>query len=173
MSYLVALLGLILGLVAGERFPDIDQRTDLLLHRSILTHGFLFPLVLYLLASKTQWKMFRWFVVGVVQGVAVHLAFDLFPRAWIGYALVGVPFFGWLPVLLSWAWLAASGVVCLYLAGRLVRNCLETSLFVLGVMVAFVYGSWGENALWRPMTAVAFSVIIASIVLVLTPNSSD
>ena len=43
---LVSLMTLILSLVAvvagawiGLKFPDVDQRTDLLLHRSIITHG--------------------------------------------------------------------------------------------------------------------------------------
>jgi len=39
MKYLIGLVGLIDGLELGNEFPDIDQNTNLLLHRSIVTHG--------------------------------------------------------------------------------------------------------------------------------------
>lgn len=41
------MLALISGGYVGFRFPDIDQRTDLLVHRSIITHGLFAPLLLY------------------------------------------------------------------------------------------------------------------------------
>ena len=173
MAYVIALIALVLGLVIGERFPDLDQRTELLLHRSIITHGLLLPLFLYLLASNNRLMAFRWFVMGVAQGVAVHLVFDLFPRAWNGYALVSLPILGWLPALLSWAWIAFGCVVCLFLAGKLVRSCQETSLFLLGVVAIFAYAALGEDALWRPMAALVVAMLAASTALGATFQSRD
>ena len=88
---LVALVALVLGLAVGERFPDIDQRTELLLHRSILTHGLLAPLMLYVIVQRVDSLPVRWLAMGVCLGVAVHLAFDLFPKGWQAYALVSLP----------------------------------------------------------------------------------
>ena len=39
MKYLIGLVVLIDGLELGNEFPDIDQNTNLLLNRSIVTHG--------------------------------------------------------------------------------------------------------------------------------------
>ena len=43
MKTILRLLALVAGVYVGFRFPDIDQRTDLLVHRSIITHGLLAP----------------------------------------------------------------------------------------------------------------------------------
>ena len=45
---------LVAGAWIGLKFPDIDQSTDLLLHRSIVTHGPLIPLALYLVAQNAR-----------------------------------------------------------------------------------------------------------------------
>jgi len=76
-------LALLAGVYVGFRFPDFDQRTDLLIHRSIITHGLLAPLLLYtVLGSRWSPAPARLFVAGVALAVAVHLSYDLFPRAW-------------------------------------------------------------------------------------------
>jgi hypothetical protein len=173
VTYLVALVALLFGLVVGEKFPDVDQRTNLLLHRSIITHGLLMPLLLYAAASRTQWAPFRWFSMGVSLGVAVHLSFDLFPRAWSGFALVSIPVYGWLPAVVSWVWIAVSGVTCVYLAGKLARNIGESGLFMLGLAGIFVYAAPGEHALWRPMAAATLSLLAASFALVVTSRPTD
>ena len=173
MVYAAALVALMLGLIAGERFPDIDQRTDLLLHRSVLTHGLLLPLALHALASRTQLRIVRWLVMGISLGVAVHLAFDLFPRAWQGYALISLPIYGWLPPAVSWGWIALSGCVCLYVAAKLVRNGLEAAVFTAGLVGVFAYAVPGEHALWRPMLATAAAttaVIFAALVTYRRPG---
>ena len=43
MKTILRLLALVAGVYVGFRFPDINQRTDLLVHRSIITHGLLAP----------------------------------------------------------------------------------------------------------------------------------
>ena len=169
---LVALVAVVLGLVAGERFPDIDQRTDLLLHRSILTHGLLAPIMLYAIVHRINAAPARWFVMGVCLGVAVHLAFDLFPRGWQGYALVSLPVYGWLPAPLSIGWIAVSGAVCLYLGARLTKGWLEAVVFLVGIVGVFAYAAPGEHALWRPLASVVVATVLAGSVAVLVKSRS-
>ena len=167
---LMALMALGLGLYVGEWFPDVDQKTSLLLHRSILTHGLLLPLTVYLVASRIQFRIVRWLAMGVNLGVAVHLAFDLFPRAWKGYALVSLPFYGWMPPLVSWVWIALVGFACFYMAAKLVRDGGEGAVLVVMVcgLVVYVYALPGEHALWRPIATLVVDAAAATFAALLT-----
>ena len=91
MKYLFAFVLLGVGLAVGDCFPDIDQHTGLLLHRSIVTHGPLVPLIAVAIAATSRTILLRWFALGLVVGFAVHLSFDLFPKGWSGFALISVP----------------------------------------------------------------------------------
>ena len=42
---IIGFVALVVGLAVGNWFPDADQKTDLLVHRSIVTHGPLLLLV--------------------------------------------------------------------------------------------------------------------------------
>ena len=164
---MLSLILLVVGLMVGENLPDADQSTDLLLHRSIITHGPLVPALLIIVAT-IQWNPLRWFAIGVSLGLTVHLAFDLFPKGWAGYALISLPVYGWTPVVFSKVWIALSTVVCAYLAARLVSGRLEATLFVLGAIGIFIYAAPHEGALWRP----ALAVVTASIVAMLLSRRS-
>ena len=94
MKYLLGLVALLGGLAIGNWFPDIDQKTGLLLHRSIVTHGPLVPIIVYAIASGTRSIQLRLFAMGLTLGVAIHLSFDLFPNAWSGFALISLPSYG-------------------------------------------------------------------------------
>jgi hypothetical protein len=165
MKYLLGLVALLAGLAVGNGLPDVDQKTGLLLHRSIVTHGPLIPLVLVVLAaaSGTRSIPLRWFALGVTLGVAVHLSFDLFPKGWSGFALISVPAYGWTAPWFSWTWIAVSTVTCTYLAARLIRSGLDGSLFILSLIFAFGYVVLGEDAFWRPLVAVTVATTIALI----------
>ena len=95
MKYLIGLVGLIAGLALGNEFPDIDQNTNILLHRSIVTHGPMLPLIVFAVASVTRSIPIRWFALGLALSVAIHLSFDLFPKGWTGFALIRIPTHGW------------------------------------------------------------------------------
>ena len=56
------IISLILGLYLGNKFPDIDQRTDLLTHSSIFTHEFIVPLIIYLTCNRIKNSILRLFV---------------------------------------------------------------------------------------------------------------
>ncbi|MCH8310079.1 MAG: hypothetical protein IIB17_06235, partial [Chloroflexi bacterium] len=150
MKYLFGFVALIAGLAFGNDFPDIDQKTDLLLHRSIVTHGPLVPLIIFAIATGIRAIPLRWFTLGITLGIAIHLSFDLFPKGWSGFALISVPIYGWMPQWFSWTWIAGSMVACTYMAMRLVRNVFDGSVFILSLIGAFGYISTGEDSLWRP-----------------------
>jgi|SRR5579862_6755720 len=54
MRYSLNILWLVVGVAIGVRFADIDQHVPFLVHRSILTHGFLVPLLLLYLIRKPR-----------------------------------------------------------------------------------------------------------------------
>ncbi len=173
MKYLLGLVALLAGLAIGNGFPDIDQKTGLILHRSIVTHGPLVPLIVFAAASRSRSIQIRWFALGLTLGVAIHLAFDLFPGSWSGFALISVPSYGWTASWFSWSWIAVSVVACTYLALRLVRGVLDGSLFMLSLMVAFVYIAVGEDALWRPTVALTVATAISLTLVVGRAVSHD
>ena len=94
MKYLLACVALVVGFAVGNRFPDVDQKTGLLTHRSIVTHGPLLPFIVVAVASVVRTNPLRWVALGLVVGIAVHLSFDLFPKGWSGFALISVPGYG-------------------------------------------------------------------------------
>lgn len=81
MRYIFGMLMLLIGIVAGLAFPDIDLRWDFLGHRSIVTHSFLVPLLLFGVAYQQKHVATRLLAAGFSLSLAIHLSFDLFPRA--------------------------------------------------------------------------------------------
>ena len=165
MKYLFGFVALVVGLAVGNWFPDVDQHTDLLSHRSIVTHGPLVPFIVVALASVTRTIPLRWFALGLAVGVAVHLSFDLFPKGWSGFALISVPGYGWTAPWFSGIWIATSTVFCIYLAIKLVKNELDVSLLMLSLLCGFGYISIGEDTFWRPVGVLTVATAIA-----LTPS---
>ena len=139
------------GAWIGLRFPDVDQRVDFLLHRSFITHGPLLPL----LVRRARRLAFRIFPMFLCRGFMVHLAFDLFPRGWSGYALISIPVYGWLPSVVSVLWIASSALLCAYWAARLARGLLESVIVVVGAAGISIVAVPGENSVIGPLTVVA------------------
>ena len=174
MSAVLSLLSLIIGIALGEQFPDIDQDTGYLDHRSIITHGPLVPYLVFLLSTGSNRLPLRFFAIGFCLAVAVHLGFDLFPRSWTGFALIYVPEYGRIFALGSGIWIALSTICCLYVTIRLVRNALEGTTLLFGLVAAFVYAVGGEEAMWRPLSAL-IGAMVAALILVTrrsTPQDS-
>lgn len=153
---------LVVGAWAGLKLPDFDQRLDFLLHRSIVTHGPLVPLVTFLLLRNVRSLAVRIFPMFLCLGFMVHLAFDLFPRAWVGYALISIPGYGWTPPIVSVVWIAASMVLCAYWAIRLVRTLPESALLLLGTLGIFAYAALNEVSLFGPLVATLGSLAICA-----------
>ena len=166
MSSVLFLLG---GLAVGLHLPDIDQFLPLLDHRSILTHSPFLSIAIFILALKKRHAGLLMAAVGISLGVAVHLAFDLFPRGWSGYALISAPIYGRTGALFSGLWIGGSMGVCLYLAMVHIpdRRMMIVSLSGSGVgfchaaiaelvisipaLLALILSTWG---IWRVRRAI-------------------
>jgi hypothetical protein len=154
-------VGLVLSAYIGSRFPDVDQHTDLLTHRSILTHGLLIPLVLFLIVSLMKNDRLRDFLLISMTSIAIHLCFDLFPRAWYGYALIHIPNFGWTPEIVSKVWMFTSVVFCMYASISLINKGSQVLLLVLGALSIFTYQSFGEARFFAPMATLFIATAVA------------
>jgi hypothetical protein len=167
MSYIVGLLLLPIGMAIGLSLPDLDSRVSFLVHRSIVTHGFIFPLLLYWGVHKRDLAQLRLPAIGFSLSLAAHLCFDLFPNAWLGYALISVPLYGRTEPLFSWLWIAGSIVVCLYLALLLVKNVGDVVVAAGSAVVSFGLCAAAESVYW-PLAALGLATLIA----LLLPSSS-
>lgn len=162
MSYLIGILSLVLGLVIGLHLPDLDLETSRLVHRSIITHGCLVPVLLFFLARKSKATMPRLFAIGFNLSAALHLSFDLFPKSWTGFALIHVPLYGRATPLFSQLWIAASVVVCVYLALALTRNVFELVVISGSLVVSFgLYAETETNIAGRALLALAVATVVA------------
>ncbi|HZP84501.1 MAG TPA: hypothetical protein VFB21_22895 [Chthonomonadaceae bacterium] len=129
---------LLVGTAAGLKFADIDQSLPFLTHRSILTHSCLLALILFWGAQKQSGQRRtagRLTAIGFSLANAVHLSFDLFPKAWWRHALIHIPGYGWTSPMFSWVWLLASVFLCLWLALQRMHSKREL-LLGLGCLVA-------------------------------------
>jgi predicted signal transduction protein with EAL and GGDEF domain len=167
--YIFGVAWLLLGLVLGLHLPDIDNRLQglipswLLLHRSILTHGCLLSLLLFWPARRREGAepSFRLFALGLSLALAVHLCFDFFPRGWVGFALIHVPVYGRTTALFSQVWLILSVVACLYVGFRLVRNVLEFTLGVGGLIISFIISAVENRyAVFSAFMLLAFATVM-------------
>ena len=164
LAIVVAPIFILLGLHYGIRLPDIDQKTNLLIHRSIITHSPLIPFILFILVSKIRFQLYRWFVMGVCLAFAVHHAFDLFPKEWTGYALIRIPFsIGPTPALFSWIWIGFSVFACAYLAARLVRGLMDIVWYLLGLGYIFIQTVPKEHTWFGPVLSLVIAVVVAGI----------
>ena len=151
------------GAWVGLKLPDVDQRTDLLLHRSIITHDPLVPLVLFLVLRNVRRTWARVLPMSVCLGFVVHLAFDLFPKAWYGYALISVPVYGWLPGWASIVWISGSAFTCAYWSARLVRGTLEPLILVVGSAGIFIYAARSESVVLGPLAVVVAVLVVCGV----------
>ena len=151
---------LAVGAWAGLKFPDVDQRVDFLLHRSIITHGPLIPLFLFLAVRNVRHSWAHLFAMYLCLGFVVHMAFDLFPAGWSGYALVSIPTYGWIPAWASVLWLTGSSLLCAYWAARLTRGLLEAALLAGGTVSIFIAAAPGEGAVVGPLLVVAAAMAV-------------
>ena len=164
LTALWTIAALVAGAWLGLKFPDVDQRTDLLVHRSIVTHGPLIPLVLFLVLRNVRRPPIRLFPMYVCLGFVVHMGFDLFPAGWSGHALISIPVYGWLPGWVSILWLAGSVLLCAYWAARLARGLWESALLTVATVGIFIVAVPGESAVIGPLLVVAASLAIGSAV---------
>ena len=163
-AYLVILY---VSLLAGLEFPDFDLHLLFFLgHRSILTHGIIVPFFLYKFLtmesySKISNKIFGRFFsnkniskevldyvyIGFLIGIAIHLCADLFPKAWIGFALIKFP--PWIPMgaPFSIVWMLLNMYFALKIAFQKIKqkdietktkNTIFLSILVIGAIYSMI-----------------------------------
>ena len=134
-----------IGAWLGSLFPDIDRfRIFRLRHRSIVTHSFLMPALLWAGRALTSAEWADWLTTGFAAGVALHLAFDLFPEKWRGFALVDVPKLGRCTRTVSAVLLFSNLFLCVLIsvsifpehgpAGIIVYSATLASLYLYGIL---------------------------------------
>ena len=164
----ISIASFALGAWLGSWFPDVDQKIRFLRHRSIVTHGFLLPVLLLVGVGATRLERVDWFIAGFAAGVSVHLAFDLFPEGWRGYALISAPIFGTLSKTASMIWLAASVFLCLSISVVLARGQVGLVTYGAALLLLYLYGvvSQKERIAGPLLTLIAFGWGAASWTLV-------
>lgn len=161
-----SLLALIGGAAIGLFLPDVDRSFPFLLHRSILTHSALIPLLCALSLQHTSPSWKRCATIGLSTAVAVHLSFDLFPVLWMGFALIHLPLYGWLGATLSMVWILGSCIACLYLALRLLASRAELAISVGVGLSAFLFAARTERVFWPAL----FALLLAGLLAMCLPN---
>jgi hypothetical protein len=161
---------LLLALFLGLNLPDIDLLVPFLIHRSIITHGFILPLVVFLIISKENSATVRFFSMGFSLASIIHLCFDLFPRAWMGFALIYVPGWGRTSVLFSWLWISLSIIICFYLTFGLISSLLDMVLALGSLGLAFSYYASTQPTFWPALMALLIGL---GLTLALPTNSRE
>ena len=136
------LITLFVSLWAGLEFPDLDLILIFILdHRSIITHGILIPFFLYryltkegkqdflnkyfskiLTSNKIKNEFLDYTYIGFLIGIAIHLCADLFPKAYIGYAMIKLPFFIPIGGPLSMVWMFGNMFFALKIAFKKLKE---------------------------------------------------
>lgn len=152
----LSLVALVLAVYIGLKFPDLDQRAGFLLHRSIVTHG---PWLSLLVLALGDNPVLRRLGVGIGIGSAVHMAFDLFPRAWQGYALISLPVYGWTHPVFSWIWLSVTMLIFFSIAVKLCRNTIDVAMLLVATAAVFFFVAPDEHALWCPLAVIGAALL--------------
>ena len=136
------LITLFVSLLAGLEFPDLDLILIYIIdHRSIITHGILIPFFLYryltkegkqdfinkyfskiLTSNKIKNEFLDYAYIGFLIGIAIHLCADLFPKAYIGYAMIKLPFFIPIGGPLSMVWMFGNMFFALKIAFKKLKE---------------------------------------------------
>ncbi len=153
VNYFVFSGTLFIGLIIGLFFPDVDQGfQNLLGHRSIITHSILFPYLLYhyLIKKKKDPKVRDInLIIGIFLGIGLHLSADLYPKEWVGYALIKLP--GNIDVGgLSPIWMGLNVIAATYFSAILLKKITNTKKYwttylVIGSVVGLVYTAADEG----------------------------
>jgi len=168
MDILFGLAALLFGITLGLKIADIDFILPLTKHRSFLTHGLIFPLILFVLTTEQgdnlldqvfsdeiltvvdKANIVYYFVSGFCMTYAIHLAFDMYPKKWHGIAKIHTPI-GRMPGLLSWLWLGLGVVASLSVMMVLLKSDPEWAIAGVGTAFMFFYASRKENSTWLPL----------------------
>jgi|TARA_B100001964_G_scaffold24564_1_gene24483 hypothetical protein len=139
--------------------PDWDLATGkLLLHRSILTHSILIPFLLDHYSKKYSSKQYPVIIAAIYFAFMVHLSGDLFPESWQGYALISIPFIGWIGIL-SPFWIFGNIIASAYFCLKIIKEnnlaFYPYHFFLTAGVGILLYFIKGENILMIPVAFLA------------------
>lgn len=158
MGKLALVLGM--GFSLGLTMADIDLAPPLpLQHRSAWTHGPFIPLALLFLDQGNGWL--RLFSLAFLPGFALHLSYDMFPKAWQGNACISFhPLPGRLSGFFSFMYLWLGAIVALGVEFLLLDHphyIRMTLVILIGVGVSFKHYMHKEPGGWPwPLSKLRF-----------------
>lgn len=159
-----ATISLILFSFLGLSFPDTDFILfPVLSHRSIITHSIIVPFFIYRYLKKKKGfdNQYTDLVYsGFLVGIGIHLIADLFPRAYMGYALIKLPFHISIGVIPTILWILLNIFFAFKIALDKVRVDLnqkinKTLYFVSLVVITLIYLA----SEYEPATKIAFFLL--------------
>lgn len=136
---------LFFGIIFFKDAADLDQSIfSFLGHRSIFTHSILFPYIAYYFLIRKINNPNTYINVGVISffvAMGMHLAADLHPRGWQGYA--NIKFIGAnLGGFLSFFWIAVNSVISFILASYLLKQLTKNKKYLISYLaISFLIGS--------------------------------
>lgn len=101
-------------------------------------------------------------IAALALGMAVHLSFDLFPRAWYGFALITIPFVGTTGSTFSTLWLAANVLGCICAAFWLVRDRTEAVVAFGGMALGFCLAASRAGAAFPALLVLLAALVLAT-----------
>lgn len=168
MESLIGLAAVMVGLGIGMKIADIDFILPLTKHRSFVTHGVFFPLMLFALTTEFGQNLLEqalsnemsstiekanvvgYFVSSFCLTYAIHLVFDMYPKKWHGIAKIHTPI-GRMPGLFSWLWLGIGAIASLWVIFVLLESDLEWMIAGAVMLFTFFEVSKKEESTWLPL----------------------
>jgi hypothetical protein len=163
MTYFFGIFALVIGIAGGLAFPDLDLKLNFLVHRSAITHSLFLPILLFGLAYIKKHTVTRLLAIGTSLSIAIHLCFDLFPKEWMGFALITLPVFGRTNPIFSWIWIAANILGCVYLSFILIDHAFDLVLLLSSTLVTFGMYALQENVFWSALIALVITIGVVMI----------
>jgi len=156
-----ATVSLIIFSFLGLSFPDTDFLLfPVLSHRSIITHSIIIPFLAYIYLKKKKNinnEYIDLIYSGFLVGIGVHLIADLFPKAYIGYALIKLPFHFSIGVVPTIIWILFNIIFAFKLAldkaKKDLNNKINKAVYFSSLIVITIIYFLSE---YEPITKIAF-----------------
>lgn len=167
----ISTLFLISFYYVGLQFPDMDLKIKGLGHRSIVTHSFLLPTIfMYLHQKNYLWLVYnakyditKFMIIGLALGIAIHILYDLRPKAYKGTALIKFPYMAkGLTVNQSIAFMLLTVGVCLFIVIFYVRTLYEMLILLTVITFTIIKKRKIEKGFWS--TIIFFIIIFFSVI---------
>lgn len=163
---IISTLFLISFYYIGLKYPDVDLKIKGLGHRSIVTHSFfLTTILMYLHKTNLLWLVYgakfditRFMITGLSLGIAIHILYDLRPKAYKGTALIKFPYMNrGLSVNQSIAFMLLTVGICLFTVIFYVKTLYEMFVLLFLLIFTIIKKRKVEKGFW---TTIIFFIII-------------